>query len=265
MLRFSVENPFTNGQKPIFVYADPAGEVRGAGYGEPCVQILADVQSVRTSMENRAAKQALNAAQSFKMRAREGKPDFVILRALMEQYNTNYHVSTLMKQDDFELDRAFDFVRVMITSDASGIVKEEVNIMISLKTTADHLTRKGVQALVDNIRKSERASIRRLYQSASSRGPNVFADDEENQMKTEKLRRLREHGDGDSDQHSESGAGCFFSLRPLSSGGKAETNARNSRTLSGEPEQACSWNARSSSGDPREAEPSDDSDSMSEL
>ena len=75
----------------------------------------------------------------------------------------------------------------MIVSDVSKIVKDEVNIMISLKPTADHMTRKGIQALVDNIRKSERSNIRKLYETASSRSRSIFADDEENQVKAEKL------------------------------------------------------------------------------
>lgn len=105
MFRFTMENPFGEGKssiyrtvndKPIFVFGVPNKEDNG----EPC-KILADVQTVRISTDNRAAREAVQVAKRFAQReSKKVKPDTEILRALMKQYEKNEHVRRLNGMSD---------------------------------------------------------------------------------------------------------------------------------------------------------------------
>ena len=109
-----------------------------------------------------------------------------ILRALAKTYEKNEHVKSLLNMTDDNIQNELDFVRAMIVSDVSGTLSDEINIMISIKSNASRMTRQGVQAILDSLRKTERSM--KAQPRKSTRTRNIFEEDEANQMEAEKSR-----------------------------------------------------------------------------
>lgn len=70
----------------------------------------------------------------------------------------------------------------MVVSDVSGILKDEINIMKSIRTNAERTARQAVQAILDNLRKTEGSRLRKPM----TKSRNIFEEDEANQMEAEK-------------------------------------------------------------------------------
>jgi len=193
-------------------------------------------------MENRAAKQALCTAKMFAQKGeKSGKPDVEILRALMKQYEQNENVKKLMDKSDRDIGEQLDFARAMVVTDVSGVMEDEVNIMIAMKPHAERTMRKGVQAILDNLRRTERTRARKLPTVSRS----IFEDDEANQMEAEKLVRGKDEAASSSNMHNESREEAtgsqpvfHFGIAPLSG---ARVDPGLSRADSPSPPEEPSW------------------------
>ena len=157
--------------------------------------------------------------------------------------------------------------------------------MISQKGTAERVTRQGSQALLDNLRKTERQKSRKPSM-APPRSKSIFEDDEWNQMEAERIIEEAEGSELSSSLKTDKGdpEPIFqFGIRPLSGTSEASTHTLATQDIWALPRDlSCSssdaveqGNTWSLSGDPTDQEIHntlfpvdtvlDDSDSCSEL